>query len=562
MFQQLSLKVRILAIVAMAGTLCSIVAILGFLHFNAQELEEGIIARERTIHRQLEAATDYVARQGGLDSVVLRMREKHSSPEHFSEAERMEILQQVPIFATMIIGSKNSENDHYQFRIFAENPRRKENKATAPEIEILKKFEKEPELRELIVKEEGVIKMYRPVRLSESQGCMTCHGAPEKSPWGDGRDILGYPMENWSDGKLHGVVAISQNIAEVAAARVEGQWIDPAGWLIIAIILGGVCAVLIASLSLRGPLRTLTQVVSSLTEASQDVNTASEQIAGTARGLSDSASRQASSLEETSASIEEMSSMVAKNAENANSTSSTSAESRRKAEHGHEVMAQMMTSMTQIHDANSDIMKRITQSSTEMAEIVAVIQNIGAKTQVINDIVFKTQLLSFNASVEAARAGEHGQGFAVVAEEVGKLAQLSGSASQEIGELLEVSLSKVESIVNRTQTEVGALISSGQSRVEEGTTVAQQCARVLSEIVTNVGQVSNMAAEISTACREQDQGVRELTKAMHQLDQVTQQNAGRSHESADAATRLSEQSASLNVTIQKLRETIEGQKAA
>ncbi|MHA0111674.1 methyl-accepting chemotaxis protein, partial [Klebsiella pneumoniae] len=76
-------------------------------------------------------------------------------------------------------------------------------------------------------------------------------------------------------------------------------------------------------------------------------------------------------------------------------------------------------------------------ANSQLQSISNIIGEISAKTNIINDIVFKTQLLSFNASIEAARAGQHGRGFAVVAEEVGNLAQMSGNAAKEIRALLE-----------------------------------------------------------------------------------------------------------------------------
>jgi methyl-accepting chemotaxis protein len=87
------------------------------------------------------------------------------------------------------------------------------------------------------------------------------------------------------------------------------------------------------------------------------------------------------------------------------------------------------------------------KSNDEISSIVKVIAEIGDKTKVINDIVFQTKLLSFNASVEAARAGEQGKGFAVVAEEVGNLATMSGKAAEEISSMLGDSMGKVELIV-------------------------------------------------------------------------------------------------------------------
>lgn len=459
----------------------------------------------------------------------------------------------------MLIGRKNADTDLYQFRVFSDEPRRPENRATPDELAIFTRFAADPGLKEFVKNDGEIITMYRPVRLSENQGCLTCHGDPASSPWGNGKDILGYPMENWQDGKLHGVFAISQKIAEVKAAAHQNEAVPPSGWLILGIAAGAAIAILIGARAIRGPIETLNQVAATLSGASQHVSEASGQIASTAHGLSHAASQQAAALEQTSASIEEMSSMVTKNAENAVSTAKTSDESRHKAERGRGVVDEMIHSMGEIDRSNREIMERINQSNTEMTEIVRVIQEIGSKTQVINDIVFKTQLLSFNASVEAARAGAHGQGFAVVAQEVGKLAQMSGGAAQDISTLLEGSVQKVEDIVNRTQSEVEKLVAAGKVRVDEGARVARECGVVLSEIVSDVGQVSQMAGEISTASREQDQGVRELTKAMHQLDQVTQQNAGRSQEAASAATELSEQAGSLDQAVQRLVTTIRGE---
>lgn len=102
----------------------------------------------------------------------------------------------------------------------------------------------------------------------------------------------------------------------------------------------------------------------------------------------------------------------------------------------------MIHSITEISESNDRIMSQVADGNRKISEIVQVISEIGNKTKVINDIVFQTKLLSFNASVEAARAGEHGKGFAVVAEEVGNLAQMSGNAAKEISDMLNGSVSR------------------------------------------------------------------------------------------------------------------------
>lgn len=96
--------------------------------------------------------------------------------------------------------------------------------------------------------------------------------------------------------------------------------------------------------------------------------------------------------------------------------------------------------MREIDSSNKELVKEIERNNTELTKITNMISEINEKTQVINDIVFQTKLLSFNASVEVVRAGEHGKGFAVVAEEVGNLASMSGKASLDISEMLETSI--------------------------------------------------------------------------------------------------------------------------
>ena len=318
-------------------------------------------------------------------------------------------------------------------------------------------------------------------------------------------------------------------------------------------------SILFAVIIMRATSKSIHGVIQTLTEGSLQVSSAASQIAASSQQISQAAVEQAASLEETAASIEEMNSMVGKNSENAVSTASTSSQSQKKATEGKVVVEKMIQSMDQINTSNNTIMEQMNHSNQQIAEIVKVIEEIGSKTKVINDIVFQTKLLSFNASVEAARAGEHGKGFAVVAEEVGNLAQMSGNAAKEIGTLLEGSIQKVNSIVIETRSKVEGLIAQGKLTVAEGSKVARQCGDVLEELVRDVSSVSTMADEIASASEEQARGVSEITKAMSQLDQMTQQNSATSEECASAAEELSAQSEALKNAVSQLVMTISGQ---
>ncbi|MDX9730801.1 MAG: methyl-accepting chemotaxis protein [Bdellovibrionales bacterium] len=293
---------------------------------------------------------------------------------------------------------------------------------------------------------------------------------------------------------------------------------------------------LIAFFVLRSTSRTIQKVISHLHEGSDQVSAAAHQIASASEELSQAATEQAASLEQTAASIEEMNSMINKNSENANSASTTSRQSQDVVHNGQDVIQKMVQAM-----------EAINKSSEGMAETVSVIEQIDKETKVINDIVNKTELLSFNASVEAARAGEHGKGFAVVAEEVGNLARMSGVAAEKISTLLEESLRKVNQMVQDTK-----------SNVQTGTQVTQECGEVFDQIVQNVNSVTNIASEIASASQEQARGSAEITKAMTQLDQMTQQNAATSEECASAAEELSAQSESLKGAVTQLVHAING----
>jgi methyl-accepting chemotaxis protein len=306
--------------------------------------------------------------------------------------------------------------------------------------------------------------------------------------------------------------------------------------------------------------KNINEVIDSLNDNSTQVTSAAQQIAASSEELSQAATEQASSLEETASSIEEMNSMVQKNSENAQRTSHLAESSSASAEKGKEVVREMIVAIDDISSSNNTIMEQIDYSNQQISDIVKVIGEIGEKTKVINDIVFQTKLLSFNASVEAARAGEHGKGFAVVAEEVGSLAQMSGNAAKEITAMLDNSIAKVEGIVNETKQKVTHLINDGKNKVDIGSKIAKDCGSVLEEIVKNVKGVTQMANEISTACQEQAQGVQEITRAMNQLDQVTQTNAATSEEAASAAEELSSQSDSLKAVVGILVSTIKGDK--
>lgn len=302
----------------------------------------------------------------------------------------------------------------------------------------------------------------------------------------------------------------------------------------------------------------LTNLAMRLAQGSSEISDAANQVADSSSKLSDSVSEQAAAIQETAASIDEVSAMAKKSADNAGQASGISQESRDAAERGQKAINDMVAAIEEINSSNSQIMAQVESGNRQISDIVKVIADIETKTKVINDIVFQTKLLSFNASVEAARAGEHGKGFAVVAEEVGNLAQMSGNAAKEISSMLESSIRTVDGIVSQTKSQVDRLIGESKTRAEAGNAVARRCSDALENIISSVQQVDGMVGEISSASNEQALGVSEVNKAINQLDRSTQQNATVAQSAASAAGQLTAQSANLNTVVQRLLGLVNG----
>ncbi len=255
-------------------------------------------------------------------------------------------------------------------------------------------------------------------------------------------------------------------------------------------------------ISINSVVHNLSQTISSVRMAVEAVTNGAEEITKGNEDLAHRTSEQAGSLEETSASMEEMTSTVKQNADNAKQANQLAANAREIADRGGSVTKRAV-----------DAMSEINKSSSKIADIITV----------IDEIAFQTNLLALNAAVEAARAGEHGRGFAVVAAEVRNLAQRSATAAKEIK----------------------ALINESIQRVTDGSDLVNQSGKTLEDIVSAVKRVSDIIAEISAASNEQASGIDQVNKAIMSMDETTQQNAALVEETTSAAQSMKEQAREL-----------------
>ena len=254
----------------------------------------------------------------------------------------------------------------------------------------------------------------------------------------------------------------------------------------------------------------LSFMIQDIQRAADTINTASAEIAQGNADLSSRTEEQASSLEETSASMEELTGTVKLNADNASQANALASKAAEVAVDGGELIQQVVQTMASINE-----------SARKIADIIGVIDGIA----------FQTNILALNAAVEAARAGEQGRGFAVVASEVRSLAQRSANAAKDIK----------------------ALISDSVSKIESGNSLVGKSGDTMKEIVIAIKRVNDIMAEIASASNEQAIGIDEISKAVVQMDEMTQQNAALVEEAAAAAESMQSQAQQLSDSVASFR---------
>ena len=256
--------------------------------------------------------------------------------------------------------------------------------------------------------------------------------------------------------------------------------------------------------------RALVQTVGSVRQGAEEIYRGTSEISAGNTDLSSRTEQQAAAIEETAASMEQLTATVKQNADNAHHASKLAGDASGKATRGGQIVSGVVKTMGSI-----------TASSKKISEITAV----------INSIAFQTNILALNAAVEAARAGEQGRGFAVVASEVRTLASRSAQAAKEIE----------------------ALISESVSLIERGSGEVVAAGDTMGDIVDAVKRVTDIMLEIAAASDEQSKGIEQVSQAISEMDNVTQQNASLVEEASAAAGSLEEQAARLTEAVGAFR---------
>jgi methyl-accepting chemotaxis protein len=353
----------------------------------------------------------------------------------------------------------------------------------------------------------GTLILARPVRMAG--GCLECHGDPAASPTRDGRDALGFAMENLHVGDIKGAFVLKAPMTRDPVVLASMQRITLAGSLVLLVVIAGFW-ILNRNLITR-PLRAVGQ---ELSQGSERIRSASDQLASGSQSIASGAVEQAASIEEMSAAATEIDSMTQRSTDHARSA------------------AQLVV---QAHQSVAEANSKLERMQVAMQEMTTSSDKISKIIKVIDEIAFQTNILALNAAVEAARAGEAGMGFAVVADEVRTLAQRSAQAAKDTSELIQESIERSR---------------AGSANLAE-----------VVEAIENVTSLSNnmkiQIEEVSAASEEQARGIEEISTGVRQMEQVTQSAAANAEQNAQSTDKVRTEAEALDTIVHRLRGMME-----
>jgi methyl-accepting chemotaxis protein len=267
----------------------------------------------------------------------------------------------------------------------------------------------------------------------------------------------------------------------------------------------------------------LRQTLLKVAETAQAVASASSQISSSTEEMSSGAQEQSSQSNEVASAVEEMAKTIVENSKNAADTADTAKAAKQAAVDGGSVVGETIEGMKKIADV-------VSKSAATVEELGKSSDQIGEIISVIDDIADQTNLLALNAAIEAARAGEQGRGFAVVADEVRKLAERTTKATKEIA-----------SMIKKIQIETkGAVVSMGEGtkNVEDGLKLADRAGASLKEIERISVKVTEMVLQIAAASDQQSSASEQISKNVAASNQVTAETAAGTQQIAHAAEDL------------------------
>lgn len=282
----------------------------------------------------------------------------------------------------------------------------------------------------------------------------------------------------------------------------------------------------------------LNGLIGLVAESSGDLSASAKQISAAAEEMASGANQQNSQTAEVASSIDEMSRTIAGNTQNADEASTRAREAGDMAKLGGEIVIKTIEGI-------NGIAKVVEKSATTIEELGKSSNQIGEIVQVINEIADQTNLLALNAAIEAARAGEQGRGFAVVADEVRKLAERTTKATKEIAKMINH--------IQKDTEEAVSSINEGTVQAQNGKELANKAGESLKEIIEHTDQVADIISRLASATEEQSGQSDQITRNVELISNVTNESAASTAQISHSSEDLYRLTANLQQIVKKFK---------
>jgi methyl-accepting chemotaxis protein len=292
--------------------------------------------------------------------------------------------------------------------------------------------------------------------------------------------------------------------------------------------------------ALNQAIENISSTVKSIAGTAEHVASASEEISSSASLQAQGAETQRDQAAQVATAMQEMASTVFQVSENSNKAADASRQAAETARNGGSIVEGTLAQMQSIAES-------VHNTATKIEELGKSSDQIGRIAGVIDDIADQTNLLALNAAIEAARAGEQGRGFAVVADEVRKLAERTTTATKEIAQM-------IKNIQGETKVAVVAM-ESGTKQVQEGVQSTARAGASLKLIIQKSEEVGEMITHIATAATQQSSASEEVNNNMEQISKLVRESAEGAKQSAEACHQLSDLALDLQKMVGNFRLT-------
>ena len=579
------LSTRIIGLALLVVLSVLVVNYVIFVRGHRRSAEEAMVEKAEAFTAVADQTKQHVAKlnmQGVFrtDELVTEVQQLAAAGKSYTESK---VFGTVPVVAGWTAAMDAAKAEGIDFRISSFNARNKSNEPAPGSFEAAVLTDLETQARAgngdtlaRIDTDTNALHFMRAIRLSED--CMMCHGHKGNSydTDNDGKDILGFTMEDWKVGDVHGayhvVLPLTPVDQQVASFITTGlMWTVPmAGAAVYIFVLvlrrmfGRPIANLIQRIQLiqktndltqhvdvtskdevgqlgecfNGFVGTLRDVLGQVNGSTAEVAAAATQIAASSEETATNMHLQNEQVTQVSAAIEEMAASVSEVAKKAADAAGSAGKAGEAAAQGGQIVQGTVEGMHAISAV-------VSESTTSVKALGRRSEEIGAVISVINDIADQTNLLALNAAIEAARAGEHGRGFAVVADEVRKLADRTTKATVEVSESIKA-----------IQTETGAAVGrmdAGNEQVAKGVTQAGEAGESLQVIVRAARDVASMIQSIAAATEEQAATSEQISRSIEQINAASRQANEGANQAAEASTQLSLKAEQLRAMVGRFK---------